>query len=90
MLPLRVVLRWAREHGGPWGEETCYLSALGGHLAVLQWAREHHCVNLSRGRRQRAPCCAAVGAGARLPVPGTPQHCEAPQQPSERYNSQTL
>jgi hypothetical protein len=37
------VLRWAREHGATWHEETCIAAARGGHLAVLQWLREHDC-----------------------------------------------
>jgi len=36
-------LRWAREHGCPWDEDTCAYAAEGGHLEVLKWAREHCC-----------------------------------------------
>ena len=35
------MLRWAREHGCEWDEQTCALAAEGGHLDVLQWARAH-------------------------------------------------
>jgi len=38
-------LRWPREHGCPWDEQTCSEAAAGGHLEVLRWARE-----------QRRPC----------------------------------
>jgi len=49
--PLRVTqfcgsierLAWAKANGCPWIEETCALTARGGHLDVLRWAREHHC-----------------------------------------------
>ena len=45
------MLKWAREHGCPWDESTCAAAAgeeqstvlpdvQGGHLEVLQWARE--------------------------------------------------
>jgi hypothetical protein len=27
----------------PWNEFTCAYAAVGGHLEVLQWAREHDC-----------------------------------------------
>ena len=37
-----AVLKWAREHGCPWGH-VCAYAAAGGHLKMLQWAREHHC-----------------------------------------------
>jgi ribosomal protein S7 len=35
------VLKWAREHGCPWNERTCYYAAEGGHIEVLRWAREN-------------------------------------------------
>jgi hypothetical protein len=34
------VLKLAREHDCPWDESTCRLAVEGGHLEVLQWARE--------------------------------------------------
>jgi hypothetical protein len=37
------VLKWARENGCPWDEETCSAAAEGGHLEVLKWARENGC-----------------------------------------------
>ena len=43
------VLRWAREHDGPWIEDLededvdCCALAAGGHLAVLQWVNAHGC-----------------------------------------------
>ena len=42
------VLAWVRRmlaqaNGCPWEEGTCNHIAAGRHLAVLQWAREHHC-----------------------------------------------
>jgi hypothetical protein len=36
-------LKWARENGCPWDEETCADAAEGGHLETLKWAREHGC-----------------------------------------------
>ena len=36
-----AVLQWVRANGGPWDEETCANAAWGGHLDVLQWAREN-------------------------------------------------
>ncbi len=33
------VLKWARSHGLPWDEWTCYYAAANGHLEILQWAR---------------------------------------------------
>jgi len=37
------VLKWARESGCPWYEETCVHAAAHGHLEVLKWARENDC-----------------------------------------------
>ena len=37
------ILKWAHEHGCPWGEETCSWAARNGHLEILKWAREHDC-----------------------------------------------
>jgi hypothetical protein len=37
------VLRWAREHGCIWDEQTCASAAEDGHLEVLKWARERGC-----------------------------------------------
>jgi hypothetical protein len=37
------VLKWARENGCPWDEQTCAHAAEGGHLEVLKWARENGC-----------------------------------------------
>jgi hypothetical protein len=36
-------LRWARNKGCPWDEQTCARAAAGGHLDVLMWARENDC-----------------------------------------------
>jgi hypothetical protein len=37
------VLKWARENGCPWNEDTCAYAAKGGHLEVLKWARANGC-----------------------------------------------
>jgi hypothetical protein len=37
-LGMRIHVRWLLEE-----EDTCRLAAKGGHLEVLQWAREHGC-----------------------------------------------
>ena len=37
------MLKRLHNNGCPWDTETCYAAAEGGHLATLQWAREHHC-----------------------------------------------
>jgi hypothetical protein len=37
------VLKWLHNQGYPWDESTCDAAAEGGHLATLQWAREHQC-----------------------------------------------
>jgi hypothetical protein len=37
------VLRYAHEHGCPWGSSTCSGAAVGGHLEVLRYAYEHGC-----------------------------------------------
>jgi len=39
------VLKWARDQDPlcEWHSEACAYAAGGGHLAVLQWAREHDC-----------------------------------------------
>jgi len=36
-------LKWARENGCPWNENTCSLAAINRHLEVLKWARENGC-----------------------------------------------
>ena len=41
------MLRWAREHGCPWDEETLNAAAAGGHVEVLSWAHEHGCPSSS-------------------------------------------
>jgi len=52
------VLKWARENGCPWDEDTCAGAAEGGHLEVLKWARENGCpwdeVDVLRTRRRAA------------------------------------
>lgn len=40
--PHLEALKWAREHGYPWGR-TCYLASYHGHLELLQWACAHGC-----------------------------------------------
>ena len=37
------VLKWLREEGCPWEEETCSEAAKGGHLNVLKYAHENGC-----------------------------------------------
>ena len=37
------VLKWARQNGCPWNEETCWEAAGQGHLEMLQWARANGC-----------------------------------------------
>ena len=37
------ILKWARENGCPWNENTRKSAAKGGHLEVLKWARENGC-----------------------------------------------
>ena len=37
------VLKWAREHGCPWDEKTCYCAAMEGNLDVLKYAHENGC-----------------------------------------------
>ena len=37
------LLKWARENGCPWYENTCSIAALNGYLYCLQWARENGC-----------------------------------------------
>jgi hypothetical protein len=37
------VLKWARENGCPWDEDTCAGAAECGHLEVLKWARTNGC-----------------------------------------------
>eukprot|EP00891_Asterochloris_glomerata_P009475 jgi/Astpho2/9475/Aster-01728 len=38
-----AAIEWARHSGCSWDEDTCTNAASGGHLAVLQWARENNC-----------------------------------------------
>ena len=35
------MLKWARENGCPWDEQTCAYAAEGGHIELLRWAREN-------------------------------------------------
>ena len=59
------VLRWAWTHGCPVGwVHVGYCAAQGGHLEVLQVARELGC----EWNENTSYCDAAVGRGARLPV----------------------
>ena len=56
------MLKWARENGCPWDEDTCANAAKGGHLEVLKWARENDCpwdewTCKSRGRRAATSMC---------------------------------
>ncbi len=37
------ILKWLRENGCPWSEDTCVAAASMGHLHILQWARENGC-----------------------------------------------
>ena len=37
------MLKWARQNGCPWYENTCEATARGGHLEVLKWARQNGC-----------------------------------------------
>ena len=58
------VLKWLRENGCPWDEETCAYAARGGHLEVLKWARENGCPwdEDTCARRRVRPARGAVGA----------------------------
>jgi hypothetical protein len=38
------VLKWARDNGCPWDEETCSSAAMAGELEVLKWARDNGCL----------------------------------------------
>jgi len=38
-----AVLKWARENGCPWDENTCLFAAEQGHLSVLKWAVSAGC-----------------------------------------------
>ena len=53
------MLGWAKDNGCPWRKRTCALIAAGGHLDVLQWAREddHMCAWNSM------TCARAAGGG---------------------------
>jgi hypothetical protein len=67
------VLKWARENGCPWDEQTCSSAATGGHLEVLKWARANGCPWERVGRARLAAKgghleAAEVGARERLPV----------------------
>lgn len=37
------MLKWAREEGCPWDQNTCRCAAERGHLEVLRWAKEQGC-----------------------------------------------
>jgi len=37
------VLKWAREQGCVWDDQTLQAAARRGHLEVLRWARKHGC-----------------------------------------------
>ena len=37
------ILKWARENGCPWNEDTYSSAAKNGHLEVLKWLRENRC-----------------------------------------------
>ena len=50
-------LRWAHEHGCPWGDRVCEGAAYAGHLACLRYAHEHGCPWGS------SICCHAANAG---------------------------
>jgi len=39
------VLKWLREAGCPWGEETNAAAAKGGHFEVLKWLMENGCID---------------------------------------------
>jgi hypothetical protein len=36
--------QWLRANGCDWNTETCSAAAGGGHLEVLEWARENGCL----------------------------------------------
>ena len=38
-----LVLKWARQHGCEWDDQTYFNAAGGGHVEVLKWAWEHGC-----------------------------------------------
>jgi len=65
------VLRWVREHGCDWDEETCSEAAAGGHLEVLTWVREHGCpwVEVDEGDGEYTMnCCTCAVSGGHLEV----------------------
>ena len=37
------MLKWARDNGCPWDEDTCAFAAEAGQLDALKWARENGC-----------------------------------------------
>ena len=37
------ILKWARENGCTWDEQTCSKAAMNGQLEILQWARSNGC-----------------------------------------------
>ena len=39
-----ALLRYARQHGCPWGKATCRSAAEGGHLECLRYAHENGCL----------------------------------------------
>jgi hypothetical protein len=56
-----VVLRWLRENGVWWNEDTCSSAALGGHFEILKWAREQGC-------HWNSQTCAAAAQGGHLEI----------------------
>eukprot|EP00797_Seminavis_robusta_P010078 Sro173_g076240.2 (279) ;mRNA; r:28935-29771 len=56
-----TVMRWARQKGFPWNEQTCARAAEYGHLEMLQWSRENGCPWNER-------TCAEAAEGGHLDV----------------------
>lgn len=63
-----IVLRWARENGYEWTDQTCSKAAEKGHLQVIQWAHAHGCpwgeaasVALANGKFEILEWAASVG-----------------------------
>ena len=56
------VLKWARENGCSWDEDTCARAARWGYLEVLKWARENGCP------WDKSTCADSVVEGGHLEV----------------------
>ena len=61
-------LRWALEHGCRWNGLICAAAAAGGHIGVLQWARDQDPPCPWDGKNCAAATCRAAAAGGHLEV----------------------